>query len=134
MQNDREDWEGLCAFFRRSSYDLIQPRTGDTWGEVWTFERDSVSAAQRAGWLARKLYGARSAIRYARRDRIEVHAGQSRPVVVIWELPEGHQTVLDVQTGDPVTGVLVYEDERFLALRTAVGHLLIAGVNESASI
>lgn len=117
------DVEELCAFFRRRGrdgvgerYELLQVGSkalSTKWGNLWAFEGRNNHAAEKVGWMMRRMVDPLSVpVRHACRVRLRRHTGQAREsatefmeVVVITVLPDRAQFVLLLASGVRVTGL-----------------------------
>ena len=122
MTDTRAEWtvprdaEELCGFFRRSShYELLQAGSGvaGVWGAVWTFPARDRHAAEKAGWMMRRLVGsAATPVRHACRVRLRAPAirtnevvPRTAEVVVVTILPARAQFVLLLASGNRIAGL-----------------------------
>ena len=115
---DQRDREQLCAFFRRSRYDVIQARQDDGWGPLFSFAPCDARAAQKAGqMLARMHRKEQLRVRHARRVRLHNrHRNVDTDVVVVTDLPERVQEVVGLENGLALRINLYLQDDALAAL------------------
>ncbi len=108
----------LLAFFQRgSSYDVLQARQSNGWGDAWTFAPCDVHAAEKAAWMLRRM-GAQE-VRHARRARLRTDDDKVQKVMVVTDLPERLQAVLKIADGSVLRGLPYLADESMAALEAA---------------
>ena len=119
-QNDRDQ---LCAYFRRSRYDIIQARQGDEWGPLFSFTPCDPRAAEKAAqMMVRMNRGGQPRVRHARRARLQNRRQQiATHVVVITEFPGRGQEVLKIDDGLVLRVDAYLEDDALAALEAALG-------------
>jgi hypothetical protein len=123
-QNNRDqtDREQLCAFHRRSRYDLIQASQNEGWGPIFTFSPCDVRAAQKAGQMMARMHrGEQLRVRHARRARL--HNRQCHietDAVVVTEFPGREQRVLQIENGLVLRVDVYVEDDALAALEAAL--------------
>jgi len=117
-QDEMKELAELLAFFNRgSSYDVLQAREGSGWGSAWTFAPCDVHAAEKAGWMLRRM-GVRE-LRHARRARLRLRADAVERVMIVTNLPERDQAILRLVDGCAVGGLPYLSDHALAALEEA---------------
>ena len=117
--DQNEDIAGLCAFLRQSRYQVVQPYTKAGWGPAWTFVGNDLHAAERAGWMMKRM-GAEK-MRHASRARLRTKDGRVLDAVIVTEFPGPIQKVLDIQTVQVIPVARLLPDESLRALGDAAG-------------
>ncbi len=122
---DQLDRKQLCAFYRRSRYDLIQARQGDTWGPLFTFSPCDARAAQGAAQMMRRMHrGEPLRVRHARRARLRDRQHHvDTDVVVVTELPERSQEVFGLEDAVVLRVAAFLEDDAQVALEAALASM-----------
>ncbi|MGI4792124.1 MAG: hypothetical protein ACRYFS_25150 [Janthinobacterium lividum] len=119
---DQNELGPLCKFFERSRYDIIQAKTNDGWGPLWTFAPCDPHAATKAAEMLMKMHrGGQLRVRHARRARLQDRRREVvTDVIVMTELPERVQTVAEIDGGIVIRVDAYLEDEALAALTASL--------------
>ena len=119
--DNQNDADQLCAFFRRSRYDIVQARTVSGWGAIHSFVPCDVRAAKRAAQMLERMGREHIQIRHAKRARLRVQPVPAiRDVVVVTYYPERTQTVFSLETAERLRLKIYLEDEVSRALSVEI--------------
>lgn len=119
-QNDIE-LQGFLAFYRGGSgYDLLQISEETGWSQTWTFAPCDSHAAERAGWMAKRIVGSQGVVRHVRRARLRCSEGEYIQAIILTQLPARIQHVWNLDTGEQIQ-VRFLEDEALNCLEVGLG-------------
>lgn len=121
---DQLEREQLCAYFRRSRYDIIQARHGDGWGPLFSFVPCDAHAAQKAGQMMVRMHrGEQLRVRHARRARLHDRRQAATDVVVVTKLLEREQVVFGLENAVILRVNIYLRDNALAALEAEVMQL-----------
>ena len=107
----------LQQYFRNNSSNLLQTTINER-NLIWTYPAGDSHAAERAGWMLRRL-GVDSFL-HAQKVRLQSRQRVAQEVIIVTMLPAGDQIVCDLKTLDQlVCGRLI--DESLKNLQAALG-------------
>ncbi len=119
-QDEMKEFAELRTFYQRgSSYDVMQIRESGGWGAAWTFAPCDVHAAEKAGWMLRRM-GTKE-MRHARRARLHTRTDENQSVVIVTNFPARTQVILRMTDGRSVRDMPYLEDAALAALEASFG-------------